>query len=119
MAPIGDILRGDVVLVDLNPTKGSEQQGNARPCVVVQNNIGNLHSNTTIVVPVTNAVGKKVYPFQSLIAKGIGGLSKDSIAMGNQIRVISKERIRKKLGALPDTAVTDLNAALANSLGLG
>jgi mRNA interferase MazF len=118
MAPIPNILRGDIVLVDLNPAKGSEQRGHARPCVVVQNDIGNTYSNTTIIVPVTDAVGKKVYPFQSPISKGSSGLTKDSIALGNQIRVISKERIKKKMGALPEAEVVDLNRALVNSLGL-
>ena len=115
--PTQAIMRGDIVVVDLNPTLGSEQQGRSRPCVVVQNNIGNLHANTTIIVPVTDAAGKQVYPFQSIIPKGDGGLNKPSIALCNQIRLISKERIKDKIGSLSDTAVDALNAALLTSLG--
>ena len=112
------IRRGDVVLVNLNPTKGSEQQGDSRPCIVIHNDVGNKNSNTTIIVPVTDASGKTVYPFQSQIAKGDGGLKKASIALCNQIRVISKGRIVRKIGSISGGAEEALNAAISNSLGM-
>ena len=48
-----DIKRGDIVLVDLEPVKGSET-GKIRPCVIIQNDIGNKFSSTTIVTIVTS-----------------------------------------------------------------
>lgn len=45
------ISRGDVYYADLNPVLGSEQ-GGIRPVVVVQNNVGNRHSPTVIVVAI-------------------------------------------------------------------
>lgn len=47
-----NIKRGDIYLVDLSPTKGHEQSGK-RPVVVIQNNIANMFSNTTIIAPCT------------------------------------------------------------------
>ncbi len=47
------IRRGDIVIVELNPTTGSEQRGTNRPCVVIQNDVGNQYSPTTIIAPFT------------------------------------------------------------------
>ena len=49
--------RGDIYLANLNPFKGSEQ-GGKRPVVVLQNNIGNRHSSTLIIAPITSRVEK-------------------------------------------------------------
>ncbi len=68
------IRRGDVVLVNLEPGKGKEQHGRSRPGVIVQNDLVNQYSPTTIVVPLTDAAGKQVYPFQALVKKGEGGV---------------------------------------------
>ena len=46
--------RGDIFYADLNPSYGSEQ-GGIRPVLVVQNNIGNMHSPTIVVLPITSS----------------------------------------------------------------
>ena len=112
------ILRGDVVKVNLNPTAGAEIHGTARPCVVVQNDVGNQNSPNTIVIPVTDAKGRRAYPFQVFIKAGNGGLTKDSIALGEQIRVIDSNRIIKKMGTLQEDTIEKLDIALRNSLDL-
>ena len=48
------IKRGDLFYADLNPVIGSEQ-GGIRPVLVVQNNIGNMHSPTLVVLPITSS----------------------------------------------------------------
>lgn len=55
------ISRGDVYYADLNPVLGSEQ-GGIRPVVVVQNNVGNRHSPTVIVVAITARMDAKTPP---------------------------------------------------------
>ncbi len=112
------ILRGDVVKVRLNPTEGSETRGTARPCVVVQNDVGNQNSPNTIVIPVTDARGRRAYPFQVFIEADDGGLTKDSIALGEQIRVIDKKRIIEKMGTLREKTIEEMDIALCNSLDL-
>lgn len=112
------IRRGDVVLVNLGPVKGKEQRGRSRPCVIVQNDLGNQYSPTTIVVPLTAAAGKQVYPFQALVSKGTGGITKDSIAKCEQVRVVDCGRITKKLGRLNLGAIKEIDSALRISLAL-
>ena len=52
------IKHGDIVLVNLDPVIGSEQ-GKTRPALVIQNNIGNEYSPTTIVAPITTKIFSK------------------------------------------------------------
>ena len=59
------IKRGDIFYADLNPVVGSEQ-GGIRPVLVVQNNVGNKHSPTVIVVPISS-VRKKNLPVHTQI----------------------------------------------------
>lgn len=100
-----EVRRYDIVQADLSGTVGSEQ-GGIRPVLVIQNDIGNVHSPTTIVMPFS----KKVYknpnqPTHTLIKKSADtGLKMDSILLGEQMRVISDKRIKRKIGT-----VTDIN----------
>ena len=110
--------RGDIVRVNLEPTRGREQQGASRPCVIIQNDIGNKNSDTTIIVPVTDAGGKEVYPHQAFISEGEGGLTKDSIAKCEQIRVIDSARISGNMGHLGQIVLASINQALRRSLEL-
>ncbi len=111
------VRRGDIVLVDLDPVKGSEQ-GKTRPAVVIQNNVGNKHSPTTIVAPLTSSY-RKVYPVNVEVESGENGLEKDSIILLNQIVTVDIEsRILKKLGKLPTERMEKVDNAIEISLGL-
>lgn len=113
-----DVRRGDVVIVELDPTAGSEQRG-TRPCLVVQNDIGNENAPTTIVVPFTTSYGDTLYPFEVLVSATESPLREDSVALCSQIRTVSIEhRIQKSIGSIPDSRLTDVAAALEYSLGL-
>jgi mRNA interferase MazF len=113
-----DLRRGDVVLVDLDPTEGSEQRGTL-PCLVVQNDVGNENAPTTIVVPFTTSRGDDLYPFEVLVSSTESPLREDSIAICSQVRTIWIEhRIRDVLGSVPDAAMEDVDTALEYSLGL-
>lgn len=50
-----EIERGEVYYVNFRSILGSEQGGN-RPCVVIQNDIGNIHSGTTIIAPTAQTI---------------------------------------------------------------
>src|SRR5690606_33952153 len=56
-----EIRRGDIFFANLNPVIGSEQ-GGTRPVLVLQNDIGNRHSPTTIVAAVTSRIKKAKLP---------------------------------------------------------
>ncbi|MDY7082044.1 MAG: type II toxin-antitoxin system PemK/MazF family toxin [Halobacteria archaeon] len=112
------VRRGDIVIVELSPTEGSEQRG-TRPCLVVQNNVGNENAPTTIVVPFTTYNGGKLYPFEVLVKSGECTLKNDSVALCSQIRTISVEhRIKKNIGSVPEERMDEVDKALEYSLGL-
>ena len=54
------IRRGEIYIADLDPVIGSEQ-GGERPVLVIQNNVGNTHSPTVIVLAITSRCQKKKY----------------------------------------------------------
>lgn len=114
-----DIKRGDIVVVELNPTKGSEERG-TRPCLVVQNDVGNNNAPTTIVVPLTTySENEDLYPFEVLVESDQNQLKEDSVAMCGQIRTVSIEhRITENIGSVSREKMEEVNRALEYSLGL-
>ena len=107
------VKRGEVYYIDLSPTKGSEQ-GGLRPCVIVQNDIGNTFSTTTIIAPITSAV-KKPLPTHCGICyhHGVKGL-----VLCEQLRVVDKSRIKNKLTTLSAELMEQIDKAIVASLGL-
>jgi mRNA interferase MazF len=114
------IRRGDIVIVDLNPTRGSEQRGTNRPCVVIQNDVGNQYSPTTIVSPLTTQYEPdEIYPFEVEVRSSNTALSRDSVADLSQIRVVDIDtRIQKTIGSVPDDTMAEIDTAIEASLGL-
>ena len=111
--------RGDIAIVELDPTRGSEQRG-TRPCLVVQNDIGNENAPTTIVVPFTTSFGDELYPFEVLVTAEECALREDSVALCTQIRTVSIERrITDVIGSVPADRMSEVETALEYSLGLG
>lgn len=111
------IKRGDIVLVNLDPVVGSEQ-GKTRPAVVIQNDIGNEYSPTTIIAPITSKVFTKEFPTNITLLKKESGLSLDSTILLNQIRTIDKSRITKKISSLDTNLINKINMAIKISLDL-
>lgn len=91
----------DVVLVDFGNNVIGSEQGGVRNAVIVQNNVGNEHSTTTIVMPFTTKVKNAKQPTHSFFkASAKRGLSRDSMLLGECMRQISADRIIKPLGRL-------------------
>ena len=112
------IHRGDIVIVELDPTQGSEQRG-TRPWLVLQNDIGNENAPTTIIVPFTTSFGERLYPFEVLITADECALREDSVVVCSQIRTVSiEDRIRDNIGAIPPDRMEEVDTALEYSLGL-
>lgn len=98
--------RGEVVLVELDPTRGSEIR-KTRPCVVVSPDELNHHLRTVIVAPMTT--GGHAYPFRPACRfKG-----KDGRVALDQLRTVDRDRLRKRLGTLSATALASVFAILA------
>ena len=111
------ILRGDIVLAKLEPTIGHEQ-GKTRPVLIIQNNTSNVYSPTTIIAPITSKAYEKEYPTNVFLNKAASRLDKDSTVLLNQIRVIDKKRIIKKLGFLNEEIMKSVDLAIKVSLDL-
>ncbi len=96
------VSRGDVWLVNLDPTVGSEIR-KSRPCVIISPPELNDHLKTVIVAPMTSQGFQA--PFRiSLTFQGTTGL-----VLLDQLRTIDKSRLIKKLGRLqPKTLTTTL-----------
>lgn len=111
-----DVQRGDIVIVELDPTKGSEIR-KTRPAVVIQNDTGNRYSPTTIVAPMTTTLSD--YPFVVALSADSEDVEEDSAVQLDQIRTLDVEqRIREKVGRVSDAKMTEIDRALKVSLGL-
>jgi mRNA interferase MazF len=109
--------RGEIYLVNFDPTIGAEIQ-KTRPALIVQNNIANRHSPITIVAAVTSQFDEPLYPTEVLIRSPEGGLTVDSVVLLNQVRSVDKRRLVRRLGALTPTTMEQVTRALQISLGM-
>ncbi len=110
--------RWNVFLANLDPVIGSEQ-GKTRPVLVISEDQVNQILPVVNVLPITSRrAGRKVYPNEVLMPKGVGGLTKESIILCYQIRTLDKKRLIKKLGTI-DSAELQENIFEALSFQLG
>jgi mRNA interferase MazF len=102
----------------LDPPEGSEQAGQ-RPVVVVSRDSINEHSSVVVIVPVTDRVHKKtIYPSHVVLGTGEGGLTKESVVLGEQVRAISTTRLIRYIGHLSGPSTAQIAAALRIVLDL-
>ena len=110
--------RGDVYDARLDPIEGSEQAG-IRPVIIVSRDIINTSSSVVLAVPCTTyRPGRHVYVTQVLIHAPDGGLTADSVALGEQIRVLTKSRFLRQRGTLSSQSLALLDRALLIALDL-
>ena len=112
-----DIYRDSIVMIDLGNNQGSVQSG-IRPAVVIQNNIGNEYSTTTIVVPITGSTKRDLPIHHELYKKDYGCLKCDSTILAEQILTVSKSQISEVIGYLRSEDSIKLNEILFVSISL-
>jgi len=95
------VSRGDIFLVALNPTRGSEIR-KTRPCVIVSPDELNSHLRTFIVAPLTTS--GHPYPFR--VRGTFDG--KNGHVVADQLRAVDRERLVKQLGRLSETTLNEL-----------
>jgi len=113
--------RGEIRVVDLEPTQGAEAN-KRRPAVIVSNDGANtsaerLGRGVVTVVPVTTNT-ERVHPFQVLLRAEDTGLDRDSKAQAEQVRSVSVQRIGALVGSLPPAVSAELDEALRLHLAL-
>lgn len=111
------VKRGDVYYANLNPIVGSEQ-GGTRPVLIVQNDVGNHYSPTTIVAAITSRIKRAKLPTHVEISVDDSGLEVDSVILLEQVRTIDKTRLRERVSHLDDEVMERVDKALLISLGL-
>jgi mRNA interferase MazF len=109
--------RGEVYLVRFDPAEGSEIK-KTRPALILQNDIGNRYSSTTIVAAITSKTDDNHYPTEVAMFAPEGGLVKDSLVRLDQIRTLDRKRLLKRLGKLKPKSMERVNQAMKISLGL-
>ena len=108
--------RGDMFYADMPQGVGSEQSG-YRPVIILQNDVGNKHSTTVIVAPLTSISNTKAKLPTHYVMRAENGLEKPSIVLLEQIHTIDKQRLQKYIGKASDKALAGIEYALAISLG--
>lgn len=106
--------RGDIHLVNFNPAKGGEM-GKLRPAIVLSDNADNEILETVIVIPLSTIVEKDALPYRYMISKR-DSLSKDSDACINEIRALSKQRVKDKLSTLSEDELFTIQDSLCKIL---
>ena len=115
------MLRGEVRLVDVEPTPGTEAN-KRRPAIIVSHDRANatatrLGRGVVTVVPVTSNT-TSVFPFQALLPAAETGLRADSKAQAEQVQSVAVERVGSVLGRVPAPIMTTLDDALRLHLQL-
>ena len=113
--------RGEIRLVDLDPTTGTEAD-KIRPAVIVSNDGANttaarLGRGVLTIVPITSNTAT-IHPFQVLLDKAETGLERESKAQAEQVRSVDLRRLGPRLGTVPGAAMIELDEALRLHLAL-
>ena len=96
----------DVYYCDFGDNDGSEQSGE-RPSLIISNDLGNVNSDTIIVLPITSKK-KKDLPIHYILYKNVYPFFKDeeNTVLTEQVRCVSKKKLHKKMGQI---SVEDFN----------
>ena len=107
--------RGEIWWVNLNPTVGNET-AKKRPCLILQNDVGNSRSQTTMIAPLLK--GSKNYPFVVNVEATLeNGLDENRGIHLEQMRVVDSQRIDGKLGLLENSYWGEIQQAVCIVLG--
>lgn len=110
--------RGEIYDARLDPIEGSEQAG-VRPVIIVSRDAINASSSLVVVVPCTTyRPERRIYPSQITISASEGGLDSVSVALGEQVRALSKSRLLRLRGILSSATLKRLDQALLITLDL-
>ena len=108
-----DFERGQIYRVNLEPTQGSEQQGTARPCVILSITPLNNKLRQVGVVPLSTSA-KALPP----VVVSVPSAGAASVALCHQVRTIDKTRMGKHVGDLSTNDMTAVENALRQVYGL-
>ena len=111
---MANLLRGDILWADLNPTKGHQQAG-MRPVLILSHDVFNEKSGTVIAIALTGQPQRASFPLTLELSSP--RLPKQPWAKISQIRTLSVERIGKKLGRVTDQELQQVVEGLNEIIG--
>ena len=86
--------------------------------VILQNDMGNRYSPTPIAAPISCKIDTKAKLPTHYILEPVAGLIRPSVVLLEQVRVIDKHRLERKMGSLPEHHIAGIEKALKISIGL-
>ena len=110
------IKRGQIYYADLSPVVGSEQ-GGYRPVLIIQNDMGNRYSPTTIAAVITTRKTKANLPTHIWLNSECG-LPKESMVECEQVRTIDKKRLKSFMGQVSEEVMQEIDKGLKISFAL-
>lgn len=111
---MNSIKRGEIYYVNLDPAIGDEVK-KRRPCLIIQNDLGNKHSKKTIIIPFLKP---NSYPFIVIVEPSkINNLDRKRGLDVSHIRSVSIQRIGNKLGILENKYWQSIKQAILLQLG--
>ena len=108
---INRIRRNEIYLANLGNTVGSEERG-IRPVLIIQNDIGNKHSTTTIIIPMTKRIEERFAIPTHIRINKFGKMKYEATIMAEQIKVIDKKRLLHRIDILPEKYIEIVNYAI-------
>lgn len=110
------IKRGQIYYADLSPVVGSEQ-GGYRPVLIIQNDMGNRYSPTTIAAVITTRKTKANLPTHIWLNAECG-LPKESMVECEQVRTLDKKRLKDFMGTVSKEVMQEIDKGLKISFAL-
>lgn len=114
---MSDPKRGEVWYANFSPTKGREQRGDRPALIVSDDRLNSSPAELVIVVPLTTTERPGI-PWHVEINAPDGGLRKTSYALCEQVRSISKDRLRRRTGTVQGPGLEEVEDRLGILLGL-
>ena len=106
--------KGDIHLVNFNPAKGGEK-GKLRPAIIMSDSDENSILETCIVIPLSTVIVKDALPYRYTIGER-DALHQNSDACINEIRALSKTRIKEKIASLSHKELEVIQKSLCKLL---
>lgn len=111
------VQRGEIYWLEMPPAVGSQQAGR-RPVLIIQNDVGNQFSRTTIVAAITSRPRRRDYPFHVPFHARESGLPLDGTVLCEQIQTVDQSQLGHLAGGLTVDKMLEVDLALHRSLGL-
>lgn len=108
-----ELLRGDIVIVNLYPKKGDEV-GKIRPALILSGEDENNILDTVILMPLSSDLVEDMHPYRIRVSKR-ENLKVDSDILINQVRALSKTRIKEKIAKLSQEEIEIVISALCKN----